>query len=512
MNMENNDDSQIRDLSNKKEIQQFVDLKLETYIKQLNKFVSLYGFIEGAIESKDLVFYFIFVKTYEINLITYSIIQSILLFPRFIKIFLGMISDNLPIFGSRRKNYMIMLSLIEIILYPTCFFCIYFKKHYFIIFILNFFLKLTNSWRAVINISLMISLKELNILKDKKVSLDSSNKSTSNYFLAKFTGKLVIFTLISFLYDQFSYKFLFLYTTIALISFILSLYLLEPPFNNMSYKEFKAKITFSIEIIKKNKLYILLLILIFTRAAPSLVETSEYYFTIKLYFTSFMFSIKNILLTVSIVLSIALIKFKIFNYYTKYSLSTILSILIFSSFLLFFILTDYFQIENKVKIVLVYIKGMVYYLGLESIIIVLFNIYITFCPKDIEGTFSTFFFSISEFSHEIGTVLEDFILYIFDISSETNYDNIFWLIFFNILVLSIGFFWIYKLIIPTTFNLNQEGSVMSIESERKFFNDETMDLDEIISRQSEQAHRFKYVQLTKNRDKKKASDRFVNND
>lgn len=52
----------------------------------------------------------------------------------------------------------------------------------------------------------MISLKELNILKDKEVSLDSSNKSTSNYFLFKFCGKLLIFTFISFTYDTFSYN------------------------------------------------------------------------------------------------------------------------------------------------------------------------------------------------------------------------------------------------------------------------------------------------------------------
>lgn len=152
--MENSVESKTKKYKTNNNIQEFVDLKLDTYIKQLNKFISFYGFIEGSLESKDLVFYFIFVKTYEINLITYSIIQSVLLFPRFIKIFLGMISDNFPINGSRRKNYMLILSFLEIIIYTSCFFCIYFKQNYIIVFILNFFLKLTNSWRAVINSNL----------------------------------------------------------------------------------------------------------------------------------------------------------------------------------------------------------------------------------------------------------------------------------------------------------------------------------------------------------------------
>lgn len=272
----------------------------------------------------------------------------------------------------------------------------------------------------------------------------------------------------------------------------------------MTYKEFKDKIIFSFNVIKKNKLYILLLVLMFSRCAPSLIETSEYYFTIKLNFTSFMFSIKNILMTFTIVIAIALIKFKVFHYYNKYAISTIIFTIILSSFLLFFVLTDFTELENKIKVILAYAVSMLYFFGLESIIIVLFNIYITFCPKDIEGTFSTFFFSISEFSHEIGTLLEDLILYIFSINSENDYKNISWLVFFNILVLTVAFFWIYKMLIPSNFNLNKDNSVISIESERKFFNDETFEIDEIISRQTIEMNKFKYVQLTKN------SDRFVN--
>lgn len=45
-----------------------------------------------------------------------------------------------------------------------------------------------------------------------------------------------------------------------------------------------------------------------------------------------------------------------------------------------------------------FIRAGMFSFSLESLLIILFNIYITICPKDIEGTFSTLFFSVSYLS------------------------------------------------------------------------------------------------------------------
>jgi len=41
-----------------------------------------------------------------------QVLSSFISFPWSVKIFYGIISDNLPIFGSRRKSYLMILSLL----------------------------------------------------------------------------------------------------------------------------------------------------------------------------------------------------------------------------------------------------------------------------------------------------------------------------------------------------------------------------------------------------------------
>lgn len=95
-----------------------------------------------------------------------------------------------------------------------------------------------------------------------------------------------------------------------------------------------------------------------------------------------------------------------------------------------------------------FLNGIFFNFGIEGVIILLLNIYITFCLKDIESTFTTFYFSIFAFAIEMSTVFADIIINIFDIDSEHNFTNIKFLITSNIIFCLTAFIFIYLIRIP----------------------------------------------------------------
>ena len=83
---------------------------------------------------------------------------------------MGIVSDNMPIFNSRRKNYIHLISFIEFFLYLFLFYATKEKYSTIIIVIANIIAKTTNTWRGVIIFGLIVSLKELHVLKSKKMT------------------------------------------------------------------------------------------------------------------------------------------------------------------------------------------------------------------------------------------------------------------------------------------------------------------------------------------------------
>ncbi len=72
-------------------------------------------------------------------------------------------------------------------------------------------------------------------------------------------------------------------------------------------------------------------------------------------------------------------------------------------------------ISVGMKYGLAFVPGMLLNYGRELMILSFLNIYITFCPKDIEATFSTFYLSLKMFSLDFSTVLAHFIIDFFNI-------------------------------------------------------------------------------------------------
>ena len=74
---------------------------------------------------------------------------------------MGFISDYFSIFNSRWKSYLIIISIVEIFLYYSVFIFVKNGYSYKYVAFIHFFAKVTNTWRKIILVALMIELKEL---------------------------------------------------------------------------------------------------------------------------------------------------------------------------------------------------------------------------------------------------------------------------------------------------------------------------------------------------------------
>lgn len=63
---------------------------------------------------------------------------------------MGVVSDIFPLCGYKRKSYLFLLSLIEILNYSACFFIISSKSNYIYLAASNMIAKITNAWRGAI--------------------------------------------------------------------------------------------------------------------------------------------------------------------------------------------------------------------------------------------------------------------------------------------------------------------------------------------------------------------------
>ena len=82
-----------------------------------------------------------------------------------------------------------------------------------------------------------------------------------------------------------------MYSFISLCNTWVPYYLKEIPFDELNWKTYKDKLKQCYEVIKTYKLYYIFLILFLVRGTPSLLESTEYFLTYRLKFSTFLFGI-----------------------------------------------------------------------------------------------------------------------------------------------------------------------------------------------------------------------------
>ena len=177
----------------------------------------LISFHYGISTLSDLAVQFFLKDTLELGPGNYSKILSISLIPWMLKPFQGLLSDLVPIFGYRRKSYIILCGILDIICWILMAF--YVEKIWqatTILFIINLCL----SFSTVLGEAIVVELS-----KTGDVGEESSNNAKDNislFFVFKNIGILTSSYLKGYLIDIISIKSIFLLAAVTPIIIIIS--------------------------------------------------------------------------------------------------------------------------------------------------------------------------------------------------------------------------------------------------------------------------------------------------
>ena len=79
--------------------------------------IMLIGFLNGLNDLNILLMFYYYKEILLLPIISLQMVQSLMIFPWLLKPVVGFVSDNYPLFGSRRRNYIILINIFEFIFF-----------------------------------------------------------------------------------------------------------------------------------------------------------------------------------------------------------------------------------------------------------------------------------------------------------------------------------------------------------------------------------------------------------
>ena len=384
------------------------------------------SFNSGLSHLSDLAINYYFKDTFHIEPDFYSKILAIIHLPHILKPLFGLFSDIFPIFGYKRKIYILIVGYVSTILLLLL---SYLKINFIKSIIFLTLIDLCISFSTVLSQAIFIELGKNNLDKDKEL--------LSMFYILKNCGLILSSYLKGYLIEKFSIKTVFgIHGFLEILIIISGFILIEEKIGNKNFNENKnlnesenkklnknnnnnnnknkANIYDLINFIKKNEFILPFLFVIFFSSVPLYNETMFYYSSNVLKLTPNNF---GIIYAVQNVLNLILI----LNY-KKYFKNTSFKFKIFFSRLLLFIflIPNYFLVKNVTKN---YIDNFYVVLFTNSSVFILttlcnlpvFNLAAVLCPKNLEGTIFAFFMA----GLNLGKFFSNFLS-----SSLTSYFNI----------------------------------------------------------------------------------------
>lgn len=120
---------------------------LAASIRNLQHLIIAFSLAEGFMDAKSTLFFLIYNKIYKVPLFIYSIFTSLFMIPELMRMLYSITSDNVEILKSRRRSYLFIFSVCEVVLYSAVAIIIHMNGSYYAIFIIHLLLKVTNTWR-----------------------------------------------------------------------------------------------------------------------------------------------------------------------------------------------------------------------------------------------------------------------------------------------------------------------------------------------------------------------------
>jgi hypothetical protein len=143
-----------------------------------------------------LSIYFIYQKKFNISLFKYALLQTMMVFPKYLRPLIAIMIDNVAIWNSNRKSYLFLFFVVDVFAFCLLLFCSHEEVSIWVIILLNFVLSFNQSIKEEILISLTFQLKSLYQIQEQEVGYKLGQQSLGFFYGMKLMGELASYVLI----------------------------------------------------------------------------------------------------------------------------------------------------------------------------------------------------------------------------------------------------------------------------------------------------------------------------
>jgi len=160
------------------------------------------AFCEGMLASHHLTFFFLYTKHFKLDLLTYTIFESILSILFCFNPIFGYVSDRFAFLGCKKKSYLILVGLVSSLGYLFCAFNSYFEATIVAIFATHFIIDVANAFRTVLIDSLCVILHNICKFGIKTDNQPSSTSTVTLLFISRLSGKVISTVVFGLFYEH----------------------------------------------------------------------------------------------------------------------------------------------------------------------------------------------------------------------------------------------------------------------------------------------------------------------
>ena len=390
----------------------------------------LLSFAQGISDISALAVSYYLKDILNISPATMSQLYALIALPWTIKPLFGLITDLYPLFGFRRKSYILLCGVFNLINWLIL---SYYVVRLFPMISLLFLISCFSCFCSVIGEAIVVEVSQLN-KKIKNYNNNNYNKDNdeedakdyvSIYFIIKNFGCLLSAYFKGKFVEWFELKTIFLISSFVPILIIISGFILiEEKYNNNNreYKNYNLFINF-INFIKQKIVYIPTLFIFLFTCTPSYGDALFYFVTERLNFTPENLGVISLFSNIFTIIAIFLYKFFFKNIKIK--------IIIFFGILIYFIFS--FMAFMLVKRFNIYLGINDFYFALlsssvisligEFLLMPILSLAAELCPKNLEGTVYSLFMSTLNFGGVMSNLFGSCLMLFYGIS-KINYERI----------------------------------------------------------------------------------------
>lgn len=374
---------------------------------------------QGLLASHTHAFFFLYIQSYGMTLLAYSVIESFITVLLLLNPLYGYVTDNFKFCGKRKKSYLIACGIIGTLCYLVIGLTAYVEISLWIVVSIHFMVDIINAFRTVVVDSLcVISHKFYNEQVSKKKH-KSTNSSLMLLYGSRLLGRIISVGFFGAVYNYFQNKYFFFIMGVAFLTMVTSFMTKDPPIDAQTDKtSILQNISLSMKVIKENKFVGILTANAITHASPEVEIGLNYFLIAALGFSNSDFALKSLSTEMFLLLGILMMG----TMFRKSKRSTFLKFGFFLYGIWTFVMVTIIREEQEdqlippIFLVIAYAGMLALFEEFRTVPVV--GVFLEYAPKNLEGMFISLIYFFNNFATIISNSLGAFFIYWLNITKE----------------------------------------------------------------------------------------------